>query len=61
MFDEFFFQRLANEKEELIALWLTFRLPETESGVCRTSCSNATILEELKNTVDSKKNQKEIF
>lgn len=55
----FFFQKLANEKEELIGAWLLL-LFLRQSGVYRISCSCAAILERLKNTAKSKKNQRAI-
>lgn len=55
----FFFQKPANEKEELIGVWLLL-LFRRQSGVYRISCSCAAILERLKNTAKSKKNQRVI-
>lgn len=55
----FFFQRVTNEKEELIGAWLHL-LFLRQSGVYRISCSWAAILERLKNTTRSKKNQRAI-
>lgn len=55
----FFFQTVTNEKEELIGVWLHL-LFLRQSGVYRISCSCAAILERLKNTARSKKNQRAI-